>query len=617
MPPQDPDRGAPERPAHPPTGGVASGPHHVANDADTPRRRRTRGVTDAVTTVSARPPTGAARIHTGAAAHLPPATRHTRLTPDPAAIDRRPAEPSAPHAPAAHDPDTYRAVRDPAYGAPSPAPQQFRDPPATRRGPEPADGSTLRTPPGTAAPASPRTVRVPVSATPTPGLAAPHTPDDDRDDPLAAPLHPPGSTLRAPPGTAAPASPRTVRAPGSAAPVASQSPHAAHTPNLPPREPAATVHTAPASAPHAPRSPASTPPASAPHAPRTISDPPHPGPDARTPRDPASDPPTTTTLPGARDPSGPALAAPSLDPEDLISRPFAIGSGVLALALLGLLAWSRLAFPPPRVIPTTVAAAPAPAVEVAEDAPPPVLRPRAPAVARAIDIDPPRQVPGLAQLSLGLLQSGGRLSTTTLGRAMGKRIAVINVWATYCAPCMREMPRLLDLLDTRAWGNDLRFVPILLEAPDEQNARQRDMLRTLRDAPTTSKHALVDLTPAGALQTLLHEEGMLPDRATLPVTLVLDCEQRLRWLHLGELTDAAPLADRLEELRRELPRCAPEPAPVEPTPTTGCGDGYCVFESGEDCGSCPTDCACPADRECNADPGHRGRCVPKADALKD
>jgi thiol-disulfide isomerase/thioredoxin len=53
------------------------------------------------------------------------------------------------------------------------------------------------------------------------------------------------------------------------------------------------------------------------------------------------------------------------------------------------------------------------------------------------------QAPASAKLpSLAVADLGGRLSTTDSLRG---RILVLNVWATWCAPCRREMPSLDQL----------------------------------------------------------------------------------------------------------------------------------------------------------------------------
>ncbi len=287
-------------------------------------------------------------------------------------------------------------------------------------------------------------------------------------------------------------------------------------------------------------------------------------------------------------------------------------SSVIACGLLGLLAWSlasEIDTPAAaRLLPTS-APAPVSSAPAPREATTPVLRPRAPEVARTVEITPPRRMQGLPRL--GGLQPDGRLTPTSLAGALGGGVTVINVWATYCAPCMRELPRLQDLFSARAWGPDVRLLPVLLEPPDPQNAPQAAALRELAATPG-ARPVLVDLTPAGTMQTMLHDMGLLPDRATLPLTLVLDCEQKARWLHLGELDDTVALADVIERLRRELPRCAAAAALAE-----GCGDRRCEDARGEDCSTCPGDCACGPGRECVTLPDRPARCNFSAQGLKD
>ena len=285
-------------------------------------------------------------------------------------------------------------------------------------------------------------------------------------------------------------------------------------------------------------------------------------------------------------------------------------SGVIACALIGLFAWSLAGeIEAPAAARKLPGSAPAPASSTPAPLAPtlPVLRPRPPEIARTVEITPPRRMQGLPRL--GGLQDG-RLTPTSLAAALGSGVTVINVWATYCAPCMRELPRLQSLFATHAWGSDVRLLPVLLEPPDPQNAPQAAALRELAATPG-ARPVLVDLTPAGAIQTLLHDMGLLPDRATLPLTLVLDCEQKARWLHLGELEDTVALADVIERLRRELPRCAAAAL------AEGCGDRRCEDARGEDCSTCPGDCACGPGRECVALPDRPARCNFSAKGLKD
>lgn len=358
-------------------------------------------------------------------------------------------------------------------------------------------------------------------------------------------------------------------------------------------------------------------PPSEPIIPRIDSDPmatvrpaPQPAPAQPAPPRPAAHP-APAPRPALRDPAPVPKASPPADPS---ARRFLLTLLAFALPLLAALAWSLQDDEP---LPPPSARRPSSNPGASDDAPGPapvVIRPQAPAVAVSVTVDPPRRLGRLSQLVLGVLDGDGRLADTRLTPALGRKISVVNVWATYCAPCMRELPRLLDALAARPWGNDLRLVPVLLEAPDRQNQPQQAAMRALRASPAT-RQLLVDLTPAGALQTLLHDAGLLPERATLPLTLVLDCEQQVRWLHRGELTDTAALGAVLDDLRDELPRCS-EPAP-EPALADGCGNGTCEPEFAEDCSTCPRDCGCPENRECVVVPGGRAQCPFRSQGLKD
>ena len=75
--------------------------------------------------------------------------------------------------------------------------------------------------------------------------------------------------------------------------------------------------------------------------------------------------------------------------------------------------------------------------------------------------------------------------------------------------------------------------------------------------------------------------------------------------------DTVALADVIERLRRELPRCAAAAL------AEGCGDRRCEDARGEDCSTCPSDCACGPGRECVTLPDRPARCNFSAVGLKD
>lgn len=103
------------------------------------------------------------------------------------------------------------------------------------------------------------------------------------------------------------------------------------------------------------------------------------------------------------------------------------------------------------------------------------------------------------------------------------RPLVVNLWATWCPPCRREMPMIVDVARSSP-------VPILLvnqgeAAPTIRSYLSRDELRT--DA--------VRLDPTGAL-------GRAIGSAALPTTLFIDAEGRIRRVHVGEISRAALIA---------------------------------------------------------------------------
>ena len=107
---------------------------------------------------------------------------------------------------------------------------------------------------------------------------------------------------------------------------------------------------------------------------------------------------------------------------------------------------------------------------------------------------------------------------------------VVNLWATWCPPCQREMPALRD---GQRNNPDLHFV----------FANQGEAQEVVDDY--LGKHGLdlqnVWLDPTGQLNQQIKGRG-------LPATLFLDAKGQLADIRLGELS-AATLQARLEDLR--------------------------------------------------------------------
>ena len=106
--------------------------------------------------------------------------------------------------------------------------------------------------------------------------------------------------------------------------------------------------------------------------------------------------------------------------------------------------------------------------------------------------------------------------------------AVVNLWATWCAPCRQELPAFQDVSDRRP---DVRFLGVDI---GEQPERARSYLDEL--GITFEQFA----DPKGELTNALGVAG-------LPITLVVDDAGMVVTEHLGPMT-ADELDDAIDEL---------------------------------------------------------------------
>lgn len=106
-------------------------------------------------------------------------------------------------------------------------------------------------------------------------------------------------------------------------------------------------------------------------------------------------------------------------------------------------------------------------------------------------------------------------TTTSLSDIEGP--AVVNLWATWCAPCRREIPDFEAVHQTR--GDEVRFVGINV-GEDAEDAR------AFLDEVGATYDQYLD--SAGFVVTELKT-------ATMPVTLVLDADGAISTQHLGPM----------------------------------------------------------------------------------
>lgn len=123
------------------------------------------------------------------------------------------------------------------------------------------------------------------------------------------------------------------------------------------------------------------------------------------------------------------------------------------------------------------------------------------------------------------------LDGTTVGlKAFAGKPMVINLWATWCPPCRREMPALRD---AQAAHKDVTFVFI------NQGETPESVMEFLQSQGLVLSNVLMDRTM---------QAGRQWKTGALPSTLFLDANGKVVDSRIGELS-AATLAQRIAALR--------------------------------------------------------------------
>jgi peroxiredoxin len=114
------------------------------------------------------------------------------------------------------------------------------------------------------------------------------------------------------------------------------------------------------------------------------------------------------------------------------------------------------------------------------------------------------------------------------------RVWLANFWATWCAPCVEEMPMLSDL--QRAYtGQGVTILGIALDDPD----RAREFAESL---------ALSYPILVGQLDVVMTGRSYGNTTGMLPFSALIDADGIIQWTHLGAL-DRAELESRIQALR--------------------------------------------------------------------
>lgn len=134
----------------------------------------------------------------------------------------------------------------------------------------------------------------------------------------------------------------------------------------------------------------------------------------------------------------------------------------------------------------------------------------------------------MADLAMTLIDSKGK--QVNLETFRGK-VIFLNIWATWCPPCIAEMPSIHELY--KKLGNDVQFVMISVDNDFETAKRFRE-----RKEYSFEIYSLVSSMPT------------MYQTKSIPSTFVIDTEGRLVYQHLGMADyNTDPFIQFLRELK--------------------------------------------------------------------
>lgn len=161
----------------------------------------------------------------------------------------------------------------------------------------------------------------------------------------------------------------------------------------------------------------------------------------------------------------------------------------------------------------------------------------------AMSLDPAPQSTAISPFTTGPVQSdrlvGVRRPGFNLTDLDGNRVSaddfdgqawLVNFWATWCSPCVEEMP-MLNGLHEKFRARGLNVVGIAVDDPEKARAFAADL--------SIGYPILVGLTDTALVAREFGNRGGM-----LPYTVLVDAQGTIRWTHLGALVE--------EDLERQI-----------------------------------------------------------------
>ena len=96
---------------------------------------------------------------------------------------------------------------------------------------------------------------------------------------------------------------------------------------------------------------------------------------------------------------------------------------------------------------------------------------------------------------------------------------MINIWATFCSPCLNELPELGELADEYA-DKKVRIVGIVADVPQEADGSfDADMLKKAKDIVSETGADYLQLLPSEDLQ-----KAKIDEVSAVPETIFVDSD---------------------------------------------------------------------------------------------